>query len=530
MSQTLRAEDHVEVEWQFEAGDLAAVGGWLGQPAPGSGITVTPDSTQEISDTYLDTDDWRFYRAGYVLRVRRRDEGAEATMKALVSADSSSDGLKRREITEPLDGGVRALKKSRGPVGERLRALAGNRELRSLFEVRTRRQLFELRRDGAPSGGALTGEVALDESEIVPGNGKEPACLERVEVEAGEAAGVEGFVDALREALDLHPATASKFLTGLSAAGLSPDDEAPEVGPTAIDNSQSAGKVAFAILRRHFATMLTHEPGVRLGEDPEELHDMRVATRRLRSALKLYAEFLPKRAERYGRDLRYFANALGEVRDLDVHLQRLEGEDNEDRESLERVTAALEQRRSEARRNMLEVLDSKRYERFVSDFTSTLRRGRSPSPTRSILEVAPELIRRRYKKVRKTAEGLDADSPPEDLHDLRKKGRRLRYALEPLDGVYGKPAERMIELLKELQDNLGEHQDLVVAAGLLRELGAGGDLPPRIVFSMGSLAGQYARKAAEMRFALQESKPFCALQEGKPWIKLHKAMKMRAGR
>jgi triphosphatase len=530
MSHTLRAEDHVEVEWQFEASDLATVGGWLGERAPGSGITVTPDSTQEISDTYLDTDDWRFYRAGYVLRVRRRDERAEATMKALASAGSSSDGLKRREITEPLDGGVRALKKSRGPVGERLRALAGTRELRSLFEVRTRRQLFELRRDGASSGGGLTGEVALDESEIVPGDGKEPVRLERVEVEGGEAAGVEGFVDALREALDLHPATASKFLTGLSAAGLSPDDEAPEFGPTAIDNSQSAGEVAFAILRRHFATMLTHEPGVRLGEDPEELHDMRVATRRLRSALKLYAEFLPKRAERYERDLRYFANALGEVRDLDVHLQRLEGEDDEDREALERVTAALEQWRSEAQRNMLEVLASKRYERFVSDFTSTLRRGRSPSPTRSILEVAPELIRRRHKNVRKAAEGLDADSPPEDLHDLREKGRRLRYALEPLDGVYGKPAERMIELLKELQDNLGEHQDLVVAAGLLRELGAGGDLPPRIIFSMGSLAGHYARRAAQMRFALQESKPFCALQGGKPWKKLRKAMKMRPGR
>jgi hypothetical protein len=88
----------------------------------------------------------------------------------------------------------------------------------------------------------------------------------------------------------------------------------------------------------------------------------------------------------------------------------------------------------------------------------------------------------------------------------------------------------MIELLKELQDNLGEHQDLVVAAGLLRELGAGGDLPPRIIFSMGSLAGQYARRAAQMRFALQESKPFCALQGGKPWKKLRKAMKMRPGR
>src|SRR5215212_10108639 len=76
--------------------------------------------------------------------------------------------------------------------------------------------------------------------------------------------------------------------------------------------------------------MLAHEPGVRLGEDPEELHDMRVATRRLRAALKLYKEVLPKRAERYERDLRHFAGSLGEVRDLDVHLERLAGEASRD--------------------------------------------------------------------------------------------------------------------------------------------------------------------------------------------------------
>ena len=71
-----------------------------------------------------------------------------------------------------------------------------------------------------------------------------------------------------------------------------------DLGPTEIDATLSCGEVAFAILRRHFAAMVAHEPGVRLGEDPEELHDMRVATRRLRAALKLYSDALPKRAER----------------------------------------------------------------------------------------------------------------------------------------------------------------------------------------------------------------------------------------
>jgi triphosphatase len=136
--------------------------------------------------------------------------------------------------------------------------------------------------------------------------------------------------------------------------------------------------------------MLAHEPGVRLGEDPEELHDMRVATRRLRAALKLYAEALPKRAERFEKDLHWAADALGDVRDLDVHLERLAEEALVDgnEEFFEKAITALKERRIEARRRMLEVLNSDRYERLVSGFSGMLRRGRSPVPTSPILEVA----------------------------------------------------------------------------------------------------------------------------------------------
>jgi triphosphatase len=284
-----------------------------------------------------------------------------------------------------------------------------------------------------------------------------------------------------------------------------------------------AGEVAFAILRRHFAAMLAHEPGVRLGEDPEELHDMRVATRRLRAALKLYKKVLPRRAENYERDLRFFANALGDVRDLDVNLERLAGE------ALEEIVAALEERRVEARRRMLEVLDSNRYERFVASFTGTLRRGRSPAPTGPILEVAPGLVRRRYKKVREDVETLTEDSPPEDFHDLRKKGKRLRYALEPLQGIYGKPAEGMVDLLKAVQDDLGDNQDLVVAAKSLKELAAAGELPPRAVFSLGAMAGDYSRDAAGLRASFLEAGPLRALRKGKRWKRLRKAMEKKAG-
>jgi triphosphatase len=535
--------DHQEVEWQFEAADLDLVENWLEEHPSTSGLAVVPEATKELLDTYYDTEDWRFYRAGYALRVRRDGKSLEATMKSLTPAEGAL--RQRREISEPLEGNARTPKGTRGPVGERVRRLAGARDLRPLFEVRTRRRIFALRpekssadadggvvedasgdiRRRGTEGEATVGEVALDETEI---SGDAPTRLSRIEIEVASDAGVEEFVDGLRDALELHPTETSKFRSGLSAAGLKPE-VAPDLGPTEVETSMSVGEVAFAILRRHFATMLAHEPGVRLGEDPEDLHDMRVATRRLRATLKLYSDVLPKRAGRYERDLRYVASALGEVRDLDVHLERLAGEASRNGEVLEEVVAALENRRVETRRRMLEALDSNRYERFVSSFSGTLRRGRSPAPTRPILEEAPDLVRRRYKRVRKDVDGLTEDSPPEEFHDLRKKGRRLRYALEPLQEIYGKPAKKMVKLLKTLQDDLGEHQDLVVAAELMEEMGVAGDLPPRAVFSMGSMAGRYTRDTAQMRAGFLESQPFRALRRGKPWKKLRKEMKEKVG-
>jgi CHAD domain-containing protein len=537
--------DHQEIEWQFEASDIEPVGNWLEEHPSVSGLEIVPAATKELADTYYDTEDWRLYRAGYALRVRRDGEGAEVTMKSLTPAE---DALRRRrEISEPLEGGIETPKGTGGPVGERLRRLAG--DLHPLFEVRTRRRTFalcpertvvepdeivedssgDIRRRGAERDTAV-GELALDESEF-SGNGETTTRLSRVEVEVGSDAGIQDgvgdFIDTLREALGLRPTETSKFRTGLSAAGLSPA-VAPDLGPTEIDASISAGEVAFAILRRHFAAMLAHEPGVRLGENPEELHDMRVATRRLRAALKLYAEVLPRRAEGYERDLRYFANALGEVRDLDVHLERLAEETSRNGDDLEEVVAVLEERQAEARRRMLKALDSNRYERFVASFSGTLRRGRSPAPTAPILEAAPDLVRRRYKKVRKAADALTGDSAPEDFHNLRKKGKRLRYALEPLQGIYGKPSEKMVGFLKTLQDDLGDHQDLIVAAELMKEVGVAGDLPPRAVFSMGSMAESYVREAAEMRAGFLGSKPLRALKAGKPWKRLRKAMEKRA--
>jgi inorganic triphosphatase YgiF len=215
--------DHVETEWQFDADDLSPVEDWLREHPSASGFAILPEASRGLTDTYYDTEDWRFYRAGYALRVRRAGESVEATMKSLSPAE---DGVRRRrEISEPLSSaGPKTLKRARGPVGERLRALVGARDLRPLFEVRTRRRVFELRPDGpSADSSASVGEVTLDESEFF-GHGEGPTRLRRVEVEVGAEPrdGVSRFVDELRGSPGLRPAEASKFELGLSAAGLNP--------------------------------------------------------------------------------------------------------------------------------------------------------------------------------------------------------------------------------------------------------------------------------------------------------------------
>src|SRR5215208_2037935 len=130
----------------------------------------------------------------------------------------------RREISEPLKGNAKTPTVTRSPVGERVRRLAGARDLRPLFEVRTRRRIFELLANGDVPVRS-DGEIALDGSEVF---GETPAHLSRIEVEIDSSAslhaGVAEFVDEMRNGLGLRPTGLAKFDLGLSATALNPSE------------------------------------------------------------------------------------------------------------------------------------------------------------------------------------------------------------------------------------------------------------------------------------------------------------------
>jgi CHAD domain-containing protein len=528
-----RVHDQPETEWQFDVFDVRPVERWLAKRPVNDMPTVSPGVVRAITDVYFDTDDWRIFRSGFSLRLRSQDDQVEATLKHLASSSTGTgtgtDRPKvRREISESLpNASLEDLSAASGPVGERVHALIGQHQLRSLFTCQTHRRAFPV---FLPEG--LAGELTLDQTMIPLGDEQAPVRLDRVELEvlpnAVEHLGP--FVERMAGVVGLQPAQHSKFETGLMAVGSQPPGPV-DLGSSSVTREQTIGEVAFAVLRKHFAAFLAHEAGTRLGEDPEELHDMRVAARRLRAALSLFRDALPDEAQPLREELSWVARALGAVRDLDVQLGQfaewIHEADEADRPGLDCVVDLLRQRRQAARSQMLEVLDSARYDRFVADFARFARDGAGQSAdrgTQPALAVAPDLIRRRYRKVRALGDAIDESSAPQAYHTLRIEGKRLRYTLEFLSPLYGAPSTRLIANLVALQDLLGAHQDAYVAIDLLRGLSSDDEqgLPGTARFAMGRIAERYARVAVDSRSDFPDV--FKRLR-GKAWKDLRKIMK-----
>jgi CHAD domain-containing protein len=249
-------------------------------------------------------------------------------------------------------------------------------------------------------------------------------------------------------------------------------------GIKADDPMAEAGR---KILCFHFAHMLSHEKGTRLGEDIEELHDMRVATRRMRAAFEVFEPFYkPKAVKPHLKGLRATGRALGRVRDLDVFMEKaeryLETLPKGERPGLEPLLDAWQQERALARDEMLAHLDSKSYQQFkqdFNDFVSTPGAGARPisgvNPSPNLVQhVAPVLIYTHLAAVR-TYETIITNATIEQLHALRIEFKKLRYTLEFFREVLGAQAKEVITDLKTLQDHLGDLNDANVACQILRE-------------------------------------------------------------
>ncbi len=253
--------------------------------------------------------------------------------------------------------------------------------------------------------------------------------------------------------------------------GLQPDDSMVEAAHKAI---------AF-----HFQRMIKHEPGTRRGEDIEELHDMRVATRRMRAAFRVFGDYLDAgEVKPFVKGLRRTGRVLGAVRDLDVLWKKTEDYLNtlppDQQDDLEPLRAAWKIERTQARESMLEYLNSDRYKEFKESFSQFLEdpdagalpifsaKG-EPRPHR-LGYVVPLLVHQRLAALRAYDGWVTGpDVPLERLHRLRIAAKRLRYTLEFFEEVLAPETKTLIKRMKMLQDHLGDLQDAVVASNLLRD-------------------------------------------------------------
>jgi CHAD domain-containing protein len=236
-------------------------------------------------------------------------------------------------------------------------------------------------------------------------------------------------------------------------------------------------------LALHFGRMTQHEAGVRQGGEIESVHDMRVATRRMRAALRVFSEFLEAdRAGALARDLRRVGRLLGGVRDMDVFRDKaqryLDSLREGERSALEPLLAAWQAHYLQARGELLAYLDGERYARLKAhmaeflqedDTTGPLSPGTEPRPHR-LRQVVPVALYQGLATVRAYAEWLTGPSVPlERYHQLRIASKGLRYTLEFFRDVLGPKASTLVERVKGLQDHLGDLQDAVVACNLLRD-------------------------------------------------------------
>jgi CHAD domain-containing protein len=245
-------------------------------------------------------------------------------------------------------------------------------------------------------------------------------------------------------------------------------------------------------LRHQLAEIERHDPGTRLGRDPESLHDMRVGVRRLRALLRAGRELVAGDTVELDEQLKELGRILGEVRDLDVLLARLDAEaaelGGEDTKRAASLLAALRTERSGSRSRLLGALRSDEYLALLDGTARTIDEL-EPSGSKATLD---ELTGKAAAKLRKAVRKLPDMPANEELHAVRKKGKRARYAAE-LAGQ-----KELVKRAKKLQDVLGEHQDAVVAAERLRELAAGA---PEQALVAGRLVEREEKRRLEARAA-----------------------------
>jgi CHAD domain-containing protein len=466
-----------------------------------AGVLAVRDGGQHEHDlAYFDTFDGLVYGAGLSLV---HEDGR----LALVERDS---GLVRASLPAPLPGKpFFPSELEPGPLRESLAELAELRALLPLVRLHAREHPMSVL-DGEEK---TVVRLALEEVALTGPAGAGSRLRPRVRVTAvrGYDKARRNVQETLEQELGFKPAEEPLVDEAVRVAGGVPGGIPSKIDvPLRFD--ERADVAAAAVLRALLEVIEANLDGTIADRDSEFLHDLRVSVRRSRAVQReLKGVFPPEQLARFRAEFRWLQQATGDARDLDVYVLEFDGM----RADLDPLLQVLRTRRTKARVGLVAALRSERVTRLLADWRAFLDglegmdQAERPDAARPIGEVAAERIRKVYKRMVRMGEAIDESSPAADYHELRKKGKELRYLLELLasEGLFAvEVVKPMIRTLKGLQDVLGRHQDREVQVGLLRSLAPAVAKAPGsdvALMAMGALIARLAEdeQAARSEFA-----------------------------
>jgi CHAD domain-containing protein len=483
---------------------LAAPPGFQLPALGGAGIATGPPEERRLDTVYWDTDDHRLLRWGSTLRHRA---GESWTVKLREPANGRF--LSRTEHT--FAGPPRT------PPDEALdlvRAYVRGAEVRPVARMRTRRRVMPLLGDD----GRRVGEIDDDEVTAYVDR-RVVARFREIEVELAEDAApsvLAAVVERLRAEGAGEPDATPKLVRVLGELDrLGPDVVVPELTEPIVAGEVVRRAVAGSVVR-----LLSHDPGVRLGGDPEDVHQARVATRRLRSDLRTFAPLLDAAwADGLREELRWLAGELGAVRDAEVLLERVRDGvarlPEPDRQAGGRVAALFERDVAEARTRLIAALREPGYvallDRLVAAAREPVLSDRAAAPAEDVL---PGLVAGPWSKLRRDAWRLGDGASDEDLHALRIRAKRARYAAEAAAPALGGKVAAFAKAVAGLQEVLGTHHDAVVTADRLRERAGRG----RQAFAAGQLWGLEQAVARQARAGWRDAWRAASRKKLRSWM------------
>ena len=429
----------------------------------GDGIVASPRAPERLDTTYVDTRDLRLARWGVSLRHRA---GEGWTVK-LPSKEEGPLLLVRGEFTFP-DPGNRTPGQPPAEAVDLLHAYIRTARLNPVTRLRTVRRGAQLH----DPEGHLLADVVDDEVSVLSGR-RIAARFRELEVEITDEIPkglLETVVGRLRIGGAGEPDPTPKYVRAVGPVATLP----AEVVVEKLSSHPTAGEVLRRAIADSVVRLVRHDAVIRLDADPEGVHQARVATRRLRSHLRTFGQlFDPELASPLRDELGWLGAALGRVRDLDVLLERLRNDvgrlPEQELDAAAPVLDALRKTRETAHRALLRKLRSDRYSSLLERLVGTAADpGLTPEAELPASATLP-MVHDAWIALRKQVRSASRPPTPEQLHGIRIRAKRARYAAEAVLPFVGKPGRVYVHAVAALQSDLGEHNDAVIAVRWLRK-------------------------------------------------------------